>query len=391
MLYAILGLLVAAAAVAAFALWPRPTDVSAPATPSADAAVNAGPPEIPWVWFSQLPPDDGPGTMVVQAGVLGEERRRVDVEVPFVVDPDHDIARTPAVAKAAGGAVVFVSDDGVTSTILRVPIEPGASPVAVATVHDTVWSIASMPDGSAAYIALVTRGRPDVDLGIFRVALDGSGAVEPFLPPVAARTPDDGVRLAAVAPFTVTLDISADGRYLSRSTCRGPDGCTTAIIEIASGEVRELPPVVFVDLGTDGMIVVNQCGAVDCAAKAIDLVSGATLDVPGNLGDITVTGVDGQPVLVAIEADGVQSSLVLTDPRNGARRALYQPPEGNWLTLGMHYASIAPTDEAVLIVESSDANGTVQERLLLVPLDGGGPVELPMPPIRQIGPVGVQG
>jgi hypothetical protein len=388
---ATLGLVLLAAAIAAMVLGPRPTDVTAFAPPSATDAVDAGPPEIPWVWFSELPPDGGPGAMVVQAGVLGEDRQRVDVEVPFVVDRDRDIARMPAVAKAAGGAVVFVSDDGSTSMILRLPIQPGAKPVAVAEVDDTVWSIASMPDGSAAYIALVTRGRPDVDLGIFRVAIDGSGDVDPFLPPVASLMRDDGIRLAAIAPFSVTLDISADGRYLKRSTCRGPDGCTTSIIDIESGEVRELPAAVSVDLGTEGMIVVNECGAVDCATKAIDLGSGATLDVPGNVGDITVMAVDGRPVLVAIEANDLQSSVVLTEPGTGVRRELYRPPEGNWMTLGTHYASFSPLNGAVLVVESSDEGGRVRERLLLVPLDGGAPVELPMPPIRPIGPRGVQG
>ena len=391
MLPATLGLVLLAAAIAAMALRPRPTDVASTVPPSASEAVDAGAPEIPWVWFSELPPDGGPGTMVVQAGVLGEDRRRVDVEVPFVVDHDRDIARMPAVARAAAGAVVFVSDDGATSTILRLPIEPAAKPVAVAEVEDTVWSVASMPDGSAAYIALVTRGRPDIDLGIFRVALDGSGAVDPFLPPVAAFMQDDGIRLAAVAPLSVTLDISADGRYLSRSTCRGPDGCTTSIIDIESGELRELPPVVSVDLGTEGMIVVNECGAVDCRGQAIDLGSGATLDVPGNLGDTTVMAVDGQPVLVAIEANDLQSSVVLIDPRTGVRRELYRPPKGNWMNLGTHYASISPTDGAALVVESTDQGGRVRDRLLLVPLDGGAPVELPMPPIRPIGPQGVQG
>jgi hypothetical protein len=390
LLSGIIVLVLAAALVVAVALWPRPVERTGATTPSAIEVVEAGPPEIPWVWFSQLPPDGGPGAFVVQAGIFGEIRPRVDVDVPWVVDTAVDIARTPAVARPVAGAVIVVADDGGKSTIHRIAIEPGARPEPIAEVDDTVWSIAAAPDGSVAYLALVARGRPDADRGVVRVALDGSGAVEPFLPPVAAAS-DSGLRLAAIAPFTVTLDLSADGRYLARTACRGVQGCATSLIELSSGAVVDLGETTMVDLGTGGTIVAHQCGRIGCAPALIDLETGAMTELPDNASDTTVMSVDGHAAVVTIETAGTSSAVVLTDPRTGARRELYRAPDEHWLGLGAHRYFMGDTDEAVLVVESSDEGGRVRERLSLVPLAGGAPIDLPVPAIRQIGPPAANG
>jgi hypothetical protein len=382
--------LVAIALVAAVALSFRPIDATSETASASGGGAEAGAPDLSWVFFSQLPPEVGPGAFVVQAGRFGEAQPRVDVEVPWEVDTAVDISRTPAVARPAAGAVVFVADDGDTSTIHRLAVEQGATPEAVAQLDDAVWSIAAAPDGSSAYLAVVARGRPEADLGVFRVAMDGSGVVEPFLPPVALD-PAGGIRLAAVAPFMVTLDISADGRYLARTACRGAAGCTTSLIELSSKDVRELENMMLVDLGTGGLIVADHCHQAGCTAKLIDVESGATVDLSASAWDTTVTMVSGAPVVVAIESDGVRSSVTLIDPRSGARRELYRAPENNWLVLGRRAYLVAATDGAVLIVESSDGGGQMRQRFLMVPLDGGAPIDLPAPAIRQIGPPAAKG
>ena len=387
---AILGALALVALIAAAALVLRPTDIATFESSAGANGAEAGPPEVAWVFFSQLPPGDGPGTFVVQAGLFGELRPRVDIEVPWAVDTTVDIARTPAVSRPAAGAVVYVADDGTTSAIQRLAVEPGANPQAVAELDDVVWSIAAAPDGTVAYAAVVARGRPDVDLGVFRVTLDGSGAVEPFVPPLALE-PDDPLRLVAVAPLTVTLDISADGRYLARTTCRGAAGCATSLIELSSKEILELPNLTVTDLGTGGMIVADACAAAGCTAKLIDVESGAAIDLPGSAWDTTVMTLDDGPVVVSIEGDGTGSWLVLTDPHSGVRRELYRAPDESWMVLGSRAYVVTSTDGAVLIGESSDQGSQMRQRFLLVPLDGGAPIELPAPAIRQVGPPAAKG
>ena len=387
---ATLGALALVALVAAAALAFGPTDIATPETSAGASGAEPDRPDVAWVFFSQLPPGGGPGTFVVQAGLFGEPRPRVDVEVPWAVDTTVDIARTPAVSRPAAGAVVYVADDGTTSAIQRLAVEPGATPQAVAELDDVVWSIAAAPDGTAAFAAVVARGRPDVDLGVFRVALDGSGAIEPFVPPLALE-PDDSIRLVAVAPFTVTLDISADGRYLARTACRGAAGCATSLIELSSKEILELPNLTVTDLGIGGMIVADACGAAGCTAKLIDVESGAALDLPGSAWDTTVMIREDRPVVVAIEGNGVSSSVVITDPQSGGRRELYRAPDESWMVLGSRAYMVTSPDGAVLIGESSDRGGQMRQRFLLVPLDGGAPIELPAPAFRQVGPPAAKG
>ena len=374
----------------AIALLLSRSPVAGPPDGPAAEVDGADPAAIPWAFFSLLPPEGGAGSYVVQAGLLGDNTPRVDLEVPWAVDTTVDVARTPAVSRPAAGAVLYIADDGTRSTIHRVAVAGGAAPETIATIDETVWSIAAAPDGSAAYLALVVRGRPDADLGVVRVALDGSGAIEPVVPAVSLDK-DARVRLVAVAPFTVTLDISADGHYLARTACRGAEGCTTSLVELGTGDVRELQNLRVVDLGTGGTIVAERCNNAGCTAQVIDLATGASVDLPVNAWDQTVATIEERPVLVGIVGDGMRSSVVLTDPVTWESRELYRAPEARWLVLGVRSNLIGWTEGAVLVMEGWDAAGGMHQRYLLVPLDGGAPLELPPPPVRQIGPPAAKG
>ena len=61
------------------------------------------------------------------------------------------------------------------------------------------------------------------------------------------------------------------------------------------------------------------------------------------------------------------------------------------MVLGSRAYLVTSTDGAVLIGESSDRGGQMHQRFLLVPLDGGAPIELPAPAIRQVGPPAAKG
>lgn len=369
--------------------WFRALEPSALADASA-APAEADPSAVPWVFFSMVPPMAGQGAFVVEAGVLGDERPRVDITVPWMVDPGVDIARTPAVTGPTAGTVLYVADDGVASVLHRIAIAADAVPEVVAEVDAAVWSIAALPDGSAAFMALVTRGRPDQDLGVVRVALDGSGAVEPLLPPVAADR-GSGFRLAAIAPFTIALDISSDGRILSRTACRGQAGCDTEYVDLATEEVYDLPGATVVDLGMSGMVIAERCHQAGCTAQLVEIETGAAVALRSHAYDTTLVEEGGRPMLVGIEGEGSQSTLVLTDPRSGARRDLYRAPEGEWLMLAPRNSPMSRPEGAVIVMRVTDAKDGSGQAHVLVPLDGAAAIELPPPAIRPVVPAGVQG
>jgi hypothetical protein len=72
-------------------------------------------------------------------------------------------------------------------------------------------------------------------------------------------------------------------------------------------------------------------------------------------------------------------------------RELYRAPEARWLVLGVRSNLIGAIEGAVLVVEGWDAGGAMHERYLLVPVDGGAPLELPPPPVRQLDPPAAKG
>jgi hypothetical protein len=386
-----IGALAGAALIVVVAVLLGPFELGASEEPRASDPVGGGAADIPWAFFSQVPPDGGPGRFVIQAGMFGDDRPRVDIEVPWVVDVDLDLARSPAVGRPAAGAVIYVADDGITSTVQRLPIEAGATPEAVAEVDDSVWSIAVAPDGSVAYLAVVTRGQPDDDRGVLRVALDGSGAVEPLLGPVDMQG-DGDVRLAAIAPFSVTLDIAADGRYLARTACRGPAGCETSLIDLSTrGEVELDAATALVDPGADGMIIVETCGQAGCAAELMEVETGTSLALRSAGFDTAIATVGGRAVVVGIETAEDGSTLTVSDPRSGARRELHRVTEGAWMVLGARTQLVPAVDGAVIVVESTEERGVMRERYLLVPLGGGPVVPLPAPAIRPVGPPAAKG
>lgn len=386
--------LVTVVTAAAVLFWPRATT-----TPDvADATASAAPEDegIAWVFFTQLPPDGNQGVFVLQAGMLGDVAPRIDMEVPWAVDTTIDVARSPAVARPAGGSVAFVADDGETSTVARVPIRPDAEPEVLATLDEAVWSIAAAPDGSAVYLALVERGQPETDLGVFRLALDGSGLMTPVLAPVGGEALGP-VRLVAVAPFTVRIDISRDGRHLYRDACRGAAGCQQVIVALESDEVHDLGMgagvgmVTVADLGAGGLIVVDRCGNAGCAAQLVDIESGTSFDLRSMALDSTVRSVDGRPVLVGIESGGMQTTLVATDPSTEARQTLLDAPPGDWMALADRTYPMAVPDGWVVVIQGGLDGDEMTHRYLLVPLDGGDAIEVPPPAIRPVGPPGAKG
>jgi hypothetical protein len=371
-----------------------PIDGSA-ASAQEDRVLDAG--RVAWAFVSQLPPDGGPGRYVLQAGFLGDAAPMIDAEVPWNVDSSVDLGRVPAVAAPARQAVVFVADDGARSVVRRAVIGEPGDEVLAETEHE-VWDIAAAPDGSVAYLALVGRDEAGADLGVVRLALDGSGAIEPVLGPASAGAPP-AIRRMAILPFSVAIDLAPDGRYLVRETCEAGVGCTSDAIDLATGATFDLGPQRPFDVGPDGMVLRERCGNVECRTEILSLATGASMLVGGTPFDTGFATVDGEPAVVSIEVDDAPV-LVLRPVGTGDRRELHRSPDRSWLQLADRDGLLWEIPPGVVLVsemtegDPDEVGGAVVEQdahYLLVPVDGGTAAEHAPPPIRHIGLDGVQG
>jgi hypothetical protein len=338
-----------------------------------------------------------PGTYVLQAGVLGDREPRVDVEVPWAPGLDGGGIHRAPVGEPVAGQIVYVADDGAVSTVHRVSLAAPDEVELMGELPEVVWDLAVAPDGSDVFLDLVDREDTEIDLGVVRLALDGSAAIEPVLPPAANESSTDGLRLAAIARFVASVHVSPDGRYLARSTCRGPLACRGEVVDLGSGVRADLGPVQIHDLGAGGFAIVEACAEAGCRTQLMDLESGEARPLVMAPIETSMATVDGAPVVVTARLDAREPTLVATDPRSGERVELYRAADDGWLTLadatGTRWSI---PDGWVLVVESRAVEGggaVVREvsRHLLIPLDGGEPVEVPEPAIIPREPKGVQG
>lgn len=396
-LASIVGIAAILSAVALAVEWqpiPRSGDGTASAGAADPDAAN-GPPRVAWAFASMLPPDEA-NSFVLQAGFLGDEAPRIDLDIPWAVDPNVDLGRTPAVSRPAAGSVAFVADDGVTSRLSLVPIAVGGEPRVLAELDVAVWTVALAPDASAAYLAVSGRGG-EMDGSIIRVALDGSGETEVLLPPAGeAARPRDAV-LVAVATFHAVLDVSPDGRLLGAMVCRGAAGCTSTVIDLESGDRLELDDSTLYRVGAGGLAIIDRCTPVACLGEVLDVDSGATAPLPGHASEASLASVGGRPVVVWVDFEDPRGVLMMRDVAGGDRVELFRAGDRATIFLSSFSGLLwsVPNDAVLLLVNDErpgPAGATeVTERHLLVPLDGGAPIELPGPSYRPVGQPGAKG
>ena len=350
--------------------------------PAGEDVPDQDPLAWPWV-YAQIVDPFGTDGYTLQAGTLGGDEPIIDLVVPLPVDPNEPFIRTPAVGRAVDGAVVFVADDGISSTVRRVAIAPNAVPSDLATVEQIVWALAVAPDGDHAYLALVSRDEPTRDLGIVRVSLDGFGTVDQVYDPAPGARSEPAVQLAAVAAFDIDLEVTPDGRHLLRRTCGGAMGCTDLVIDVETGAqfpMRERPVLA----ASGGLVLSNNCGPGDCFLEIADLATGATQRL-GLSVEATLVSTDAGPVVVLVETDPAGAASARTiDPGDGSSRELVRAPAGGWVTLqpiaGDMRVSV-PDGWVLLSVSVAPSKEMTELHLLAVPLDGGDPIEVPMPAI----------
>lgn len=397
-LVAVAGVLVLV--VAAVTLGPRLASAPAASPTPAHGDIGRDLPAEPvaWAFVTGLPPDAGHDVYVLQAGFLGDAAPRIDVEVPWRVGGDGDIGRQPAVASPIAGEIVHVADDGRRSSVRTLSIAgDGLEPEVLAVLDEVVWDLAVAPDGSAAYLALVGRAEAQEDLGVVRVALDGSGMIDPLLPPARAGGVGD-VRFAAVLAFNINLEVSSDGRFLARTACLGVQGCRTEVVDLASGERFDLGDSTVHDLGAGGLVIREWC-AVNCRSEILGVTTGATNPLRVSAFDASFVVAETGALVVTIENNGIAPTLTVIDPATGVRRVLYRAPERASLILSSRDGLLWSVPAGTILVsevterDEPPAGATVEfdTRYLLVPLGGGALAGFPAPPIRPVFPADIQG
>jgi hypothetical protein len=291
--------------------------------------------------------------------------------------------RRPAVGAVIGGSVVHVADDGTRSSVRRIAVAPDASGEELAVLDEVVYSIAVTPDGGHAYLALADRADPHRELGIVRISLDGLARRKQVLDPGAAAQSEPGIRLAAVAGFNVDIVLSVDGRHLVRDACLGPPGCAQQVIDVETGVVTPLVNRRVMGVAA-GMVLAQQCAA-ECVIELIDLASGAVDPLPGIVFEAAMALIDGQPRVVFVDSTREPEALRAVDPRDGSAVDLFRAPPGSALTLAVVSPDVRialPAGYLLVSVSGDDIGAIIDLRSVAISLEGGQPVELPLPPFR---------
>ncbi len=375
---------------------PPPADTTPSSSPLAsETVVVPAVGDIAWVFA----PPPGAGMAVesygLQAGTLDVEQPLVDLEVEWHADLATDIARQPPVGRPLGGAVVYVADDGVASAVHRAQIAADGHDEILAQFDEGVWDMAVAPDGQVAYAALVERGDTEHDLGVVRIALDGSGEMEPVMPS-AELAADGAITRVAFISFNVELALSVDGRHLVRRSCAGSEGCVLEVVDLTTGVTRQVPEGEVLGVAS-GVIVMHRCGVDGCRLEATDLDTGATLPIDGDP-DGRVTLVGGNPVFVGLShGPEALTSVSATDLETGQRTDLYRSPDGASAGIDLHlFLALDVPDGHVHVTESipvgeEGAIVNVRFRELLISVADGHQVEMPPAPFRPPPGWGTQG
>jgi hypothetical protein len=389
---AVIGILIAVGAVAAGVTFlAAPHNVTAPSShppptipvPEPDPIVVA---DIAWVFAPPPIPGDVDGSFVLQAGTLGEDQPILDLDVEWRVDVNADLTRVPAVGPPIHRSVVYVSDDGERSTVHRAEIDDDGVTEELGELEEVVWDLAVARDNAVAYAALTDRLTREEDLGVVRILLDGSGVIEPILPP-ADIPPGADIVLAAFVSFNVHLAISEDGRHLVRRACIGSHGCAMDILQLENGDRAQVADGELHGVA-GGVMVVTRCGGVGCRTQAHDLETDAVVDI-GDEWPLLVTSVAGRPlVLFASRDEQAPGSIDVLDVASGDRRPLVRTPVGTWLTVGSSTGVVLEIPDATVhVTQATQVPGggavvNMRNLELLVSLSDGQITEIPPAPVR---------
>lgn len=193
----------------------------------------------------------------------------------------------PVVDGPVAGTVVYVADDGITSTIHALGIDGVELPIAGTTPH-VVFAARLAHDAHAVYVVLVDRDSGE-DFGVFALELGGGGTFDAVMPPPSVnRAKTDTVRLAAVQRFSRLLRVSADGSMLARLACGEPFGrCILDVTGLPDGPMLTYEPPEgsgeLAGIGDGYALGISTCTteAAPCGVSARSLDDRLLVELPG--------------------------------------------------------------------------------------------------------------
>ncbi|MEA2610416.1 MAG: hypothetical protein QOG32_142 [Chloroflexota bacterium] len=221
----------------------------------------------------------------------------------------------PAESFAAGpfGRVVLAgSDDGVTSRIQAIDVASGCA-WTIAEEAAVIRRATIDPAGRSVYETRVDRGSR-TDLGVWRRALDGSGAAARVLAPI----PVDG-RFGRT--FTTEFSWQVAGDRLAVQSC-GEVACRTRVISSEGiGQTLASPDLgTLIGLDGDRAITYAACRGLPCPIVSTDLQTGRRQ---------TIAAAAGLAVVIPTP-DGVR--VVHEDVGPAGRRLHGLAPDGGFAT-----------------------------------------------------------
>ena len=300
----------------------------------------AGPPTTPagsgeGTWWDQRATTDSQGSLTGWTVTIGAPNARsMSMDLPpasFISGPNQ-------------GNLLATVEDGTQSTV-RVIDTAARCSRSLRITGSIARRAVFMPDGGTALVHLLERGTR-VDLGIWRVPLDGSRPSRLIAPPTSAALRTSGISRV----WSTDLRLSADGSRLAVQSC-DPDSCLTRVLDLATG-------VVVTTIGGEhgsvigilGQVLITRaaCPGLPCDILGWDLRTGQSKTIATGTSGAAVTP-DGRVVAIRRRADGT-AAAALVDLTSGRRLALGQLERGMFLQDGTAMSGIETPSDAIGLI-----------------------------------------
>lgn len=373
---------------------PGGSDATSSGQPTAEAAVPLELAEVPWVAAHPAMRPDGAlaGWYALSAGTLADPEPLVDLQVELAprLPGNLSLALQPTALPVGVDRLLYVSDDGATSTIQLGQIAAGAEFAEVARLPQVVWSAAIDESATGLYLLLLDRVTA-TDAGVWRLplpgAVDAGGVPEMVLLPRGAAQSTTGTRLAAITEFSGGLRVDSDGEWLARLLCIGAD-CATDVLSLTDGEVASGLAIEPVGFAGDWLISRSLCLRAPCPPapfQAENFETGARQELTEGRDGVAALELDGRPIVVrTVATDRTRSRVVETvDLESGETTQIAQaaPGDGFHIFQANAFSWVYRLPSGWLQIDLLKPEGV--SPTLAIPLHGGQPIELPMPNVTE--------
>lgn len=302
---------------------------------SRNASLPSGDPSWRPIWVATDPEvvQHGDASYPIAAGLMGETSPLVSLVVPWHTSQAlMATGRTPAVA-VARDTFVFATDDGTAGRVTAVSLGDDPTPRTVLETRHVVSQVAIAPDTLTTFALLLDR-ESLAPLGVWMVANRADQAARQVMGPPVPLVAVDGVRLAARSMVGDTL--LTDGQWLVRESCIDSGlVCALDAMDLVSGATTQLPRTEFAR-GPNlqlagGVLVYRQCQDLRCPDVGLTLATGVSQNLPGVGQGGYLTQFDGRVLYVYgadVDANLSAHRLDAYDLAAAESRILWVAPAG---------------------------------------------------------------